>query len=200
MTGNDAGLTSISEQLGFFESDLQETDMVALAFGIALGVALGTLTLKLAGAEIGLGSAGGVLLVGLVFGLIHSRRPTWGRLPGGARYVLQELGLLLFMCSVAINAGGSFVETLVREGPTLPLCGILITVIPALTCFAVGRFVFRMNMAILMGAITGSMTSTAALQQINDQAKSSLPTLGYVGTYAFANVILTIAGGIIMRL
>jgi putative transport protein len=50
-----------------------------------------------------------------------------------------------------------------------------------------------------MGAVTGSMTSSGALQQINKSAQSTLPTLGYVGAYAFANVILTIAGSIAMR-
>jgi putative transport protein len=56
-----------------------------------------------------------------------------------------------------------------------------------------------MNPALLMGAVTGSMTSSGALQQINKSAQSTLPTLGYVGAYAFANVILTIAGSIVMR-
>jgi putative transport protein len=54
--------------------------------------------------------------------------------------------------------------------------------------------------ALLLGAITGSMTSTAALQQVTDQAKSSTPMLGYVGTYAFANVLLAIAGSLMLRL
>jgi putative transport protein len=43
------------------------------------------------------------------------------------------------------------------------------------------------------------MTSTGALQQISAQARSSVPMLGYVGTYAFANVLLTIAGGVVAR-
>ncbi len=43
------------------------------------------------------------------------------------------------------------------------------------------------------------MTSTAALQQIRTQANSAVPALGYVGTYSFANVLLALAGGIIMR-
>jgi putative transport protein len=44
------------------------------------------------------------------------------------------------------------------------------------------------------------MTSTAALQQVGSQSRSMAPMLGYVGTYAFANVLLALAGGIIVRL
>ena len=57
-----------------------------------------------------------------------------------------------------------------------------------------------MNGAILLGAITGAMTSTPSLTQVTKLAKSSVPTIGYVGTYAFANVLLAIAGTVIMLL
>ncbi len=52
----------------------------------------------------------------------------------------------------------------------------------------------------LLGAITGAMTSTAALMGIANPSKSAAPTLGYVGSYAFANVFPALAGGLIMRL
>ena len=54
--------------------------------------------------------------------------------------------------------------------------------------------------AVLLGAITGAMTSGAALSTVNAAARSSVPALGYTGAYAFANVILTIAGTLIVRL
>ena len=57
-----------------------------------------------------------------------------------------------------------------------------------------------MNDALLLGAVTGAMTSTAALEQVRSQARSGVPALGYVGTYAFANVLLALAGGIVMRM
>ncbi len=42
------------------------------------------------------------------------------------------------------------------------------------------------------------MTSGAALSLVTDAAKSEAPALGYTGAYAFANVILTLAGTLIM--
>ena len=69
---------------------------------------------------------------------------------------------------------------------------------PLLVGYAVGRHVLRMNPALLLGAMTGALTSTAALKQVNSLAKSSAPMLGYVGTYTFANVMLTVAGVVLV--
>lgn len=46
--------------------------------------------------------------------------------------------------------------------------------------------------------VTGAMTSTPALGVVQEAAKSPIPALGYAGTYAFANILLTMAGAAIM--
>jgi putative transport protein len=61
-----------------------------------------------------------------------------------------------------------------------------------------GRWVLKINPVMLLGGITGSMTSGAALSVVNNEAGNTLPALGYTGAYAFANVLLTIAGSIIL--
>ena len=199
-TGAAPQLRDLAKRLGFEESRWQETDLVAFAFGIALGLLLGIPTITLGMISIGLGTAGGVLLAGIILGMLHSRYVVVGRLPAAARHVLMELGLLLFMATVAVNAGNGIVETSQIVGIELVLAGAVVTIIPVLVSFFIGRYLMRINCALLLGAIAGSMTSTAALHQINSRAQSSLPTLGYVGAYAFANILLAIAGSVIMRL
>jgi putative transport protein len=44
------------------------------------------------------------------------------------------------------------------------------------------------------------MTSGVALSVVTDAAQSNAPALAYTGAYAFANVILTLAGTLIMLL
>jgi putative transport protein len=199
LTGNVTQLNALAKELGFEESRWQETDLVSFAFGIALGLLMGIPSISLGGIKIGLGSAGGVLASGIIFGLLHSRYVVVGRLPAAARYVIMELGMMLFISSVAVNAGTDIMDTFQSAGLKLILAGAAVTIIPVLVCFLVGCYLMRMNVALLLGAITGSMTSTAALQQINNRAESTLPTLGYVGSYAFANVLLAIAGNVIVR-
>jgi putative transport protein len=78
--------------------------------------------------------------------------------------------------------------------------GILITLLPAVVAYVVGIKVLGMNPALLLGCITGAMTSTPALNVDTKAARSSVPALGYAGTYTFANVLLTFAGALMMVL
>ena len=72
--------------------------------------------------------------------------------------------------------------------------GVVLTLTPVALGYLFGRYVLKLNAAILLGAITGAMTSTPALGVVQDAAKSSVPALGYAGTYAFSNILLTLAG------
>ena len=42
------------------------------------------------------------------------------------------------------------------------------------------------------------IVGAGALGVVTGEAKSSLPALGYTGTYAFANVLLMVAGSLIL--
>jgi len=110
----------------------------------------------------------------------------------------MEFGLLLFMAGVGLRAGGDIIETLREAGPKLVFAGALVTTVPVSLGYFFGRKVLRLNPALLMGAVTGAMTSGAALSVVTKTANSSVPALGYTGAYAFANVLLTIAGSIIL--
>lgn len=188
----------LGQALGQVERDVAETDMVTFAFGIAAGVLIGMLAIKVGGLSIGLGSAGGLLTSGLIIGFLRSIRPTFGRLPDAARWIFMEFGLLLFMAGVGLRAGGDIIETFMETGPKLVAGGIMVTTIPVLLGYLFGRKVLKINPVLLLGGITGSMTSGASLSVITSAAKSSIPALGYTGSYAFANVLLTIAGSIIL--
>ena len=188
----------LGQALGQVERDVAETDMVTFAFGIAAGVLIGMLAIKVGGLSIGLGSAGGLLTSGLIIGFLYSIRPTFGRLPDAARWIFMEFGLLLFMAGVGLRAGGDIIETFMEAGPKLVAGGIMVTTIPVLLGYLFGRKVLKINPVLLLGGITGSMTSGASLSVITSAAKSSIPALGYTGSYAFANVLLTIAGSIIL--
>ena len=119
-------------------------------------------------------------------------------MPEAARWILMEFGLLLFMAGVGLQAGGGIIETFIATGPMLVLAGIAVTTIPILAGYFFGRRVLKIHPVLLFGGITGSMTSGASLSVVTKAAKSHIPSLGYTGAYAFANVLLTIAGSIIL--
>ncbi len=108
--------------------------------------------------------------------------------------------LLFFMAGIGLKAGQGIVQAVLTVGPVLFLSGIVVTSVPVIVGFLFGKYVLKFNIAILLGAITGAMTSTPALNTIIRAANSPVPSLGYAGTYAFANVFLALAGTLIMML
>ena len=191
-------INMFGHDVGHVEREIAETDMVTFSFGIAIGVLIGLLAVSVGNLSIGLGSAGGLLASGLAIGYLRSIHPTFGRMPPAARWILMEFGLLLFMAGVGLRAGADIIETLASAGPTLILAGMVVTTIPILVGYFFGRTVLKIPPVLLFGGITGSMTSGASLSVVTKAANSPLPSLGYTGAYAFANVLLTIAGSIIL--
>ena len=90
------------------------------------------IAIKIGTVSIGLGMAGGLLIAGIVIGSISALNPAFGRVPRPARYLLRELGLMLFMAQVGLNAGGGIVEALSSVGPLIIVMGLAITLIPAI--------------------------------------------------------------------
>ena len=196
--GTPHQIEAMGEYMGQIERAGVETDMIMLAFGIVIGLLIGSLSVTLGGVSVGLGSAGGLLASGLFIGYRRSIKPTFGQLPEATRWFLMEFGLLLFMAAVGMRAGSGILDTLQQNGFALVAAGICVTIIPILVGYAVGHKILKISPALIFGAITGAMTSGAALSVVIKEAKSPVPALGYTGTYAFANVLLVVAGSLIM--
>ena len=196
--GTPHQIEAMGKYMGKVERAGVETDMVTLSFGIVVGLLIGTLSVTVGGLSVGLGSAGGLLVSGLFIGFRRSIKPTFGQLPEATRWFLMEFGLLLFMAGVGMRAGSGILDTLQQNGMTLVIAGICVTVIPIFVGYFIGRKFLNISPALIFGAITGAMTSGAALSVVIKEAKSPVPALGYTGTYAFANVLLVIAGSLIM--
>ena len=107
---------------------------------------------------------------------------------------------MTFMAGVGLRAGSGILETLAQSGLSLLIAGVVVTSLPVAVGYLFGRKILALNPVLLLGAITGSMTSGASLSLVTAQARSSVPSLGYTGAYAFANVLLTIAGSVILLL
>ena len=200
VTGPRAGLEALGDRLGHLEQDVEETDLRTFSWAIVLGILVGTWSVQVAGVGIGLGTAGGLLTLGLAVGYARSLYPVFGRVPTSVRWVFTELGLLFFMAGVGLRGGADLVATLLASGPMLVVTGVVLTLVPLLVAYVVGRKILRMNPLMLLGAITGAMTSGGALSVINAQARSTIAGIGYTGAYAFANVLLTVAGAVIVSL
>ncbi|MDW4918926.1 aspartate-alanine antiporter [Streptomyces californicus] len=176
------------------------TDMVWVGLGVFLGGCIGIPALTVAGVPISLSTSGGALIMGLVFGYLRAKHPTFGNVPPGAQWFMDTLGLCAFVAVVGINAGPSFTSGLSTAGWGLLVFGAIATLVPPVVGFLVGHYIQKIRFPILMGVLAGGQTTTAAIGAINEQSKSQIPTLGYTIPYAVSNVLLTIWGAVIVLL
>jgi len=200
VTGEESRLDELAGKVGYVEKEVEETDLLTFSIGIVFGVLMGLVVLKVANISIGLGTAGGLLIMGIVLGYLSSLNPTFGRVPHAARYILMEMGLMFFMAGIGINAGAGVVEAFAEVGPSMIGAGLTVTFASALIGYFFGTKVLKLNPALLLGSVTGAMTSTPALNILNEETKSAVPALGYSGTYTIANVLLTFAGTVMAML
>ncbi len=182
------------------EKETKESNIVMVGLGCFLGTLVGLATAKMGFITLTLGIGGGVLLVGLLFGLLQSIYPKISGIPPAAQWILSDLGLNLFIACVGLTAGPRAVHALQTQGTTLFFAGVILTLTPHILGLIFGKFVLRLNPVLLLGALTGAGTATPSLNVLKNESDSSAPALGYSVPYAIGNFILTIWGTLIVAI
>lgn len=183
-----------SPALGYAEKLSDKSDLILVGLGIFIGGIIGLLTLHLGQVPVSLSTSGGALIAGLFFGWLRSRRPTWGRIPSQSIWLLNNLGLNMFIAIIGITAAPTFISGLKEAGLMLFVAGIISTSLPLIIGVWLGAKVFKFHPAINLGCCAGSRTTTAALGAIQDSLGSTVPALGYTITYAIGNTMLILMG------
>ena len=200
LVGLKKEVETAAKQLGYIDRPTNATDMVFVGIGILIGGVIGALAIHIGGVPISLSTSGGALIAGLVFGWLRSKDPTFGQIPESSLWVLNNVGLNMFIAVVGISAGPSFIQGLKEVGPMLFIIGILATSLPLLLGLILARYVFHFHPALALGCTAGARTTTAALGAIQEAVDSETPSLGYTVTYAVGNTLLIIWGVVIVLL
>jgi putative transport protein len=178
-----------------------KTDFIYMGVGLVLGLLIGLIVLDVGGIPLTLGSGGGCLLAGLLFGWMRGKHPMYGVLPSAASQLLKDFGLAAFVAVVGLNSGLQAVVTVKQSGMTIFLLGVFVTLFPLLLTMLFGRYVLGYkNAAILAGALSGSRSANPAFGGVLDKAESAVPTVPFAITYAIANVALTLLGPLVVGL
>jgi len=196
--GSTRHVEAAVKALGHADRPVESTDLAVVAAGIVIGGLIGALTYVAGGVPISLSTSGGALLAGLLLGYLRTIHPTFGNIPGPALWLMNTLGLNVFIAIVGISAGPGFVAGLQSVGISIFLWGMVATTIPLIAAIFLGHYVFKFHPAILFGVCAGVRTTTAALGMIQEAAKSKVPALGYGMPYAIGNTLLTIFGMVIV--
>lgn len=197
--GTPDDIQRVAQQVGSIIVPSDKTDFVFHGFGLAVGLLIGLVVIRLGAIPLTLGSGGGALIAGLVFGWYRSCHLTRGNLPLPASTLLRDLGLAGFVAVVGLQSGRQAVETIATQGLSIFLIGVVVCVVPIVITILVGRYVLRYrNLALFAGAVAGARSANPAFGEVLDKAGNSIPTVPFAVTYALANVFLTLLGPLVV--
>ncbi len=195
VTGREENVEQVKDVIGDSAKRLDHPNVGAIFFGILLGILVGQIDF---GAGMKLGLAGGPLVVAIAIGAFGYRFGINSYTSTSANLMLREVGLLLFLSSVGIQAGAKFWNTILNGGLTYVWTGFLITVVPLLIMGIIARKVLKLNYFTLMGLIAGSNTDPPALAFANQTAGNDAPAVGYSTVYPLSMFLRIIVAQLIL--
>jgi putative transport protein len=204
VVGAPADVDRAGKYLGFVERDVSKTDLTFLAGGICAGMLLGRLEINAGGISLGLGTAGSILVVGLVAGWGRSRYPVFGAIPEPALRLLMDIGLTVFIAIVGLHAGPHAVEAYRASGgayfASIFAAGMIVTVVPLACGMIAARYVLKMSPLMVLGGLAGAQTCTPGLTALREASDSNVGSLAYTVPYAIGNILLTVWGPVVVAI
>lgn len=201
IVGPQAALDEAAKVLGPVVRPADQTDFVVLGLAIFFGGLAGALiTFPIGDLRIPLSTSVGTLLAGLAVGHLRTRHPLFGRIPDGAVSLMTALGLAAFVGLTGLHSGPVFVSAIKEAGMGLFIGGMIVTLTPLVVGLFVGHYVLKMNSVLLLGALAGAQTMTAAMAAVQERSGSSVAVFGYTPAVPIGHILLTTWGAVIVAL
>lgn len=195
LTGSPRDLDRAQKHIGYKISAAAVTDFIAFGLGMTLGVLIGMVEVKIGGVPVTVGTGGGCLLAGLLFGWLRSVHPSFAALPTGASNFLRDFGLAVFVGVVGITAGPQAIVTIKQYGLTLFFLGVGVTIIPQLIVFFISYYFLGIKNPIeALGCVVGGRSANPGFAALLDKAGNATPVV----PFTVANVFLTLWGPLIV--
>lgn len=201
VVGQQDAVERVAGVLGNQLKRLDTPNIITIFVGIFLGILLGSLPIAFPGmpTPVKLGLAGGPLVVAILIGRFGHKLKLVTYTTMSANLMLREIGIVLFLASVGIEAGEHFVQTVVDgNGLYYVGYGFLITIIPLLIIGIIARLYCKVNYFTLMGLIAGSTTDPPALAYANQISGNDAPSVGYSTVYPLTMFLRILAGQMIL--
>lgn len=189
VTGLEQNISIFKSVVGAHVKHLDHPNVGAIFFGILLGIIVGQIPIPIPGVTmpVKLGFAGGPLVMAILIGAFGYRFKINSYTSTSANMLLREVGIVLFLASVGIEAGAKFWHTISNgDGVHYVWMGFLITTVPIFIVGLIGRWVLKLNYFTLIGLIAGSNTDPPALAFANSTAGNNAPAVGYSTVYPLA--------------
>lgn len=202
------------ERKGIIEKTYFEVDsygLVPFAIAVLVGLNVGAINIPLTPKGFGgpcfsLGTTGGCLLSCIIFSHFGHIGKMSFKVPENVNKTFREFGLIVFLAGIGIGGGYKIVNESGKIdgfGPIIAIgiaLGLIITIVPMVGGYFLGKYVFKLPLLNNLGAITGSMTSTPALGALIGMAKTDDVATAYASAFPIATILTAIGMNLYLSL
>ena len=186
VVGKESSVAAVAQRVGNEMKRLDVPNIATLFIGVLVGVLFGSIPIAIPGipTPLKLGLAGGPLVVAILISRFGYKLGLVTYTKASALMMLREVGIALFLASVGIKSGATFVDTITSgDGLTFMLAGLLITIIPVFVVALIARKRHNMNYYSILGLVAGASTNPPALAFANGQTEHDAPAVAYSTVY-----------------
>lgn len=200
VVGPEDSVDRFANKLGNQKDRLDKPNLLTIFFGILVGIIFGSLPFSIPGMSmpVKLGLAGGPLVIAILLGRFGFKLKLVAYTTNSASMMIRDIGLVLFLASVGIKAGGNFIDTVMNGGLMYVLYGFLITVIPLIIMGIIARLYYKENYFLMMGIMAGATTDPPALAYSTSTANNDIPSVGYSTVYPLSMFLRIVTAQIII--
>lgn len=199
VVGPQDAVERFENKIGNNANRLDRPNLLTIFFGILVGIIFGSMEFNVGmSMPVKLGLAGGPLIIAILVGRFGFKLKLVAYTTNSASMMIRDIGLVLFLASVGIKAGGNFVDTVMNGGLLFVLYGFLITTIPLLLVAIFTRLYYKQNFFLMMGLMAGATTDPPALAYSTTTANNDIPSVGYSTVYPLSMFLRIITAQILI--
>lgn len=196
IVGTPDAVNKVGALVGNSVTDLKDPNLAAIFIGMVLSLIVGSIPISIPGISvpIKLGLAGGPIVVGILIGRFGPQFHMVTYTTRSANLMLRGIGLSLFLACLGLDAGGQFVETLLRgDGLTWIGAGFIITLLPSLAITIAAMRWWHLDFGTAAGMVSGAMANPMSMTYANEITPGDDAPVAYATTYPlsmFARVVI----------
>lgn len=202
VVGSEEGIERLARLVGNQPESLHKPNLIPIFFGIALGVAVGMIPIHFPSMPqpLKLGLAGGPLIVAILLGHFGPKLRITTYTALSANLMIREIGISLFMAAVGLDAGKTFVSSLVGGGYMWVLYGAVITLVPMTIIALVARWAMKMDFFKICGLLAGGTTNPALLSFAEQMYGSGRIAVNYATVYPLTMFLRVVAAQVLIMI
>ena len=202
VVGSEEGVKRLARLVGNEPETLQKPNLIPIFFGIALGVIVGMIPIRFPSMPqpLRLGMAGGPLIVAILLGAFGPKLGITTYTATSANLMVREIGISLFMAAVGLDAGKTFVASLVGGGYMWVLYGALITIIPMAIIAFIARVIMKYDFFKICGLLAGGTTDPALLSFSEQMFGNGRIAVNYTTVYPLTMFLRVVAAQVMIML